>query len=112
MGIYGSKTESDLLVFLSKMADEGKQLTDFDIIFEENTKVYLTQCLSYAAINNSRLQNEMKSYFRKNDSNCYYQSAPVKKYERCVIKATTDYAKQEFPSVASILDFLRFSATV
>ena len=31
---------------------------DFDISFENNTKIYLTECLTFAQANNARLQEE------------------------------------------------------
>ena len=57
----------------------------------------------------------MKLYFQYNkninNSSYVYQSAPVKLYDRCVVKATSDYQNDQFPSVANIVDFLRFSIT-
>ena len=38
-------------------------------------------------------------------------TAPVKTYDRCLIKSNTDYNTQEYPSVACIVDFLRCSIT-
>ena len=72
-------------------------------------------------MNNARLQKIAQKVFGTHSSryrralvdgkNCQYQAAPVKTYERCVIKATQDYGTRNFPSAACILDFLRFSVT-
>lgn len=81
----------------------------FNTEFENNTKVYLRKCLSFAHLNNKQFQKEMKDYFHKYHKNCKYSSAPVKIYDRCVIKATSDYGMNHFPSSSHILDFMRFS---
>ena len=82
---------------------------NYDIMSEHNNKVYLTQCLTFAHINNNPFQRQMKEYF--SDVQCEYASAPVKMYDRCVMKATSDYGNNQFPSASHILDFLRFSVT-
>ena len=107
-GIMPQLNELETILMKLEMADESRK--DFDVSFENNTKIYLTQCLTFAHSNNSRLQNGVKKYFESNP-NAMYQSAPVKLYDRCVIKATSDYSQKEFPSVANIIDFLRFSVT-
>ena len=40
-----------------------------------------------------------------------YAVAPVKGFDRSVIKASTDYNVKNYPSVANIVDFLRCSIT-
>ena len=42
------------------------------------------------------------------DIKCKYASPPVKLYDRCVVKGTSDYGKNAFPSCSHILDYLRF----
>ena len=74
--------------------------------------MYLTKCLVFAQTNNNRFQSQMREYFgNKLGIKCHYQSAPVKVSSRCVVKATSDYGKAEFPSCANILDYMRFSVT-
>ena len=108
-GIVSQLSELDTFVTRSLMGDEHKK---FDIVFENNTKIYLTQCLTFAHANNIRFQNIMKEYFTKQlNVSCKYQSAPVKLYDRCVVKGTSDYSNHAFPSCANILDFMRFSVT-
>ena len=112
-GIVSNINELDLL--LQKVEMGSSAHSNFDLKFETNTKSYLTQCLAFAHGNNNTLQLEMKEYFDnyKNKLNvkCKYQDAPVKLIDRCVVKATSDYGKKEYPSCANILDFLRFSVT-
>ena len=69
---------------------------NFDLIFENNTKTYLTKCLTFAHANNNRLQSQMKKYFdyKNIKIKCKYQSAPVKLRDQCIVKATTDYGKK------------------
>ena len=111
-GISPQHNENELILTLANMSDNGVNIesSNFNILFEQNTKVYLTQCLTFAHMNNARFQQEMKSIFTR-DTNAYYQSAPVKTHDRCVIKCSTDYGGRSFPSVACIVDMLRFSVT-
>ena len=113
-GIVSDSQELDLLVKSFKMKNSTKSQSNhtYDIMFENNTKAYLTKCLSFAHANNSRLQQEMAKVFSEVIRiDCKYQAAPVKLYNRCVRKCTSDYNDRAFPSGACILDFLRFSAT-
>lgn len=41
-----------------------------------------------------------------------FAEAPIKQYERCLIKSSTDYNDRPFPSGACIVDFLRCSVTL
>ena len=116
-GILPVNTELELLLMACKMDEEKSEDSigafDFDIAFENNTKTYLTKCLSFAHVHNSRFQNEMKRIFDSNSDkypNCKYQSAPVKGYQRCLTKCT-EYSNYSWPTSACILDFLRFSVT-
>ena len=84
----------------------------FDILFENNAKIYLTQHLTFAHGNDARFQSQVKKYFDTNDNKCLYQSAPVKLGARCIVKATSDYRNHAYPSVASIVDFMRFSVKI
>ena len=43
--------------------ESSSSTTDFNITFENNTKIYLTRCLSYAHLNNNNFQSQMKDYF-------------------------------------------------
>ena len=47
----------------------------------------------------------------ENDDNALFIEAPVKQYDRCLIKTNTDYNSEEYPSVACIVDCLRCSIT-
>ena len=80
-GIVPQADESDTILMQKKMRDAVK---DFDIVFENNTKIYLTQCLSYAHSNNHSLQLHIEGYFEKMGKKiaCKYQAAPVKLYSR------------------------------
>ena len=54
----------------------------------------------------------MSEYFNNlDDISCKYASAPVKLYDRCVVKSTSEHAESSFPQSACILDFLCFSLT-
>ena len=109
-GIVADANEFELLLQKIEMGDSAH--SNFDLKFENNTKTYLTQCLAFAHANNNTLQSEMKDYFgNKIGIKCKYASAPVKLANRCVVKATSDYGKKDYPSCAHILDFLRFSVT-
>ena len=108
-GIVSFSNEIDLLC----VAATQQNSSHFDVIFENNTKTYLTQLLSFAHENNNRFQKEMSRVFADKEkyANSIYQAAPVKLYDRCVVKATSDYANNGYPSAAHILDILRFSVT-
>ena len=75
-GILPKSDELEMLLLKMKIDDTHK---DFDISFENNTKIYLTQCLTYAHVNNDRFQSQMKEYFDVNKFGikCKCQSAPV-----------------------------------
>ena len=110
-GFVADANETDIIVMNSQMGDSH---SSFNIEFENNTKIYLTKCLTFAHINNETFQSQMKEYFESNDKfgiKCQYAKAPVKTYDRCVVKSTTDYSKAQFPTSANILDFLRFSVS-
>ena len=108
-GIVADVNQSKIIENQAAMATSHSL---FDIQFENNTKSYLIKCLSFAHSNNNRFQKQMKQYFTNElKIQCKYASAPVKLYDRCVIKATSDYGEKEYPSAANILDYLRFSVT-
>ena len=75
---------------------------NYDVLTEHNSKVYLTQCLTFSHANNNIFQNEMKTIFETHDK-CKYMSAPVKTYHRCLIKSNTDYSERQYPSAACIV---------
>ena len=86
-GILPNSNEFDMLLIGIKTE---KAATGFNVEYENNTKVYLTQCLQFAHLNNGVFQQEMAKYFLNTfGKNCKYQSAPVKVYNRCVVKATS-----------------------
>ena len=66
--------------------------------------------MTFAHANNRRFQKNVQLYFFGIPS-CHFQAAPIKLFDRCVVKATSDYQDKEFPSVANIVDFMRFSVT-
>ena len=47
----------------------------------------------------------------ENEDNVTFQRAPVKTYDRCLIKSNTDYSKKSYPTSACIVDLLRCSIT-
>ena len=116
-GVVPKENELELILQAVSLEDEREQMrgdrnasghqSNLNILFESNTKTYLTQCLSYAHVNNHIFQNEMAQIFGDNKKypNCNYQATPVKVYDRCVIKATSDYGQNSFPSAAHALEF-------
>ena len=66
--------------------------------------------LTFSHENNRRFQEAIRLVF-ENDENVSYQSAPVKTYDRCIIKSNTDYSSTFYPTSACILDLLRCSIT-
>lgn len=105
-GIQSLKQEKDIYLTNLRLDQYDRRRDyvkdEYDILSEFNTKVYLTQCLTFAHENNGYFQNEMKKYFAK-DSNCVYSKASVKLYDRCLIKSNTDYSDSDYPSVACLL---------
>ena len=119
-GIKSSVTEYELMVSTleaglsgraANIANTNSSSSAFNINFEYTTKVYLTECLRFSHLNNTNFQKHMLKYFSDLDVQCKYASAPVKLYDRCVVKSTSDYSESSFPQSACILDFLRFSVT-
>ena len=80
----------------------------FDVMNETNVKMYLTKCLMIAHASNKEFQSKMKNLLSNYGK---YQSAPVKTYDRCVVKSQTDYNDRPYPSAANIVDYLRCSCT-
>ena len=109
-GIISDENEKELYLISLEMDQHNEMKQDFDVFSEFTTKVYLTKCLVFAHANNGIFQNKMKEYFSL-DKNASFASAPVKKYDRCVIKSSTDYRIEKFPNASHILDFLRCSVT-
>ena len=84
-GIVAVRTERQVI---ENQASMGKSHSLFDVEFENNTKSYLIKCLTFSHSNNNRFQSEMKDYFtNKIAIPCKYAMAPVKLYDRCVVKA-------------------------
>ena len=104
-------------------------VNDFDIFNEANNKIYLTQCLIFAHKMNMIFQNDVENIFsniyKRYKADCNKRnidvdsaesiyrcaSAPVKLYQRCCEKSSTDYRNEQFPSAGSIVDFVRCSIT-
>lgn len=88
----------------------------FDAFNEYNNKVYLVKQLVFANKMHNIFTNDVKSIVDdicdENSISCSFGRAPVKLYDRCIIKACTDYADTDFPQTAAILDFLRCSITL
>ena len=84
----------------------------FNIEREINTKTYLTQCLQFAHVNNNTLHKQMSEYFSTCTAyGCKYHPANVKEYDRCVVKASTEFDTCSFPTAANILDYMRFTVS-
>ena len=109
-GIKPILSGNDLFLIGAEMADYNSEKTDYDLFFEHNVRIALTRYLTFAHLNNGQFQQDMEDIFY-DDENAKYANAPVKTYDRCQIKSTTDYANEPFPSCASILDYLRCSVT-
>ena len=61
-GITSINNEFEIIVASVSMDQTSK---DFDVEFENNTKIYLTQCLTFAHVNNPRFQSSMKNILVK-----------------------------------------------
>ena len=101
------ETEKELWLMKINMYEND----NYDVISQHNTNVYLTQLLSFSHLNNKYFQNRMSEIFDNRKKNIYFSQAPVKTYDRCLIKASTDYSQEKYPSCANILDFMRCSVT-
>ena len=66
--------------------------------------------LTFSHANNERFQKAVKNVF-EGEEDVKYQTAPVKTYDRCLIKSNTDYSFEPYPTSACILDLLRCSIT-
>ena len=75
-GIIPETNEIGLYSMIMDLS-QTKSDSAFDIMFETNTKSYLTKCLSFAHLNNNTLQQEMKKIFTEY-KNCHFEPAPVK----------------------------------
>ena len=104
-GIMTKYDEIEMITKAIRLNIDSNNSDNFDLMFETNTKSYLTQCLLFAHVNNGRFQKEMGELFNNVDKygTCQYQGAPVKLNDRCLIKCTSDYAQSEYPSAACIL---------
>ena len=61
--------------------------SNFDIFSEINLKIYLTQCLLFAHKMNDTFQKEVRKLATTGSPK--FKAAPVKMYDRCVVKANT-----------------------
>ena len=119
-GILPLKSRSELHIMISSINEysrsNGHDKINYDLFNEHNNNVYLTQLLTFAHENNARFQNEMYLYFinQTRDDNydyCKFASAPVKTYDRCLIKCNTDYNNLLYPCGSLLLDIIRCSVT-
>ena len=111
-GIKPDLSYNELLLTLASVHDGS----NFDAFSFYSNNIYLTKCLLFAHSINTRFQNDLNEVFtnklaKLEKIQCKFAKAPVKKYERCIIKSQTDYRTQDFPRSASIADFLRCSVT-
>ena len=83
-GIKAQRNEENLYLLTTHMKSTKN---NFDVFSEYTTKIYLTNCLLFAHSFNSTFQAIIKEFFTNDNTSCIYQSAPVKKYERCIIKS-------------------------
>ena len=81
-GVYPDFTESDLFG-IAPLIDNS----NYDAFQQYNIKNYLTKCLVIGHSCNQRFQNDMKTLFAGISDKLYFQPAPVKTEERCIIKA-------------------------
>ena len=96
-GIKSIKSVKEIYCINADMDEHNTEKDSYDMISEYNDKVYLTQCLTFAHQNNEYFQQEIYKY------NFWRTKAPVKKYDRCLVKSNTDYSNETFPSSAHIL---------
>ena len=101
-GILSYESKQNLHMIAATMDENNNEKSDYDLFNEYNNRVYITQLLTYAHRNNGKFQNVMKDIFAE-DPDAKYAPAPVKTYDRCIIKANTDYADRMYPSMANIL---------
>ena len=69
--------------------------------------------LTFSHQNDSIFQDVIKNIFKdeEDEKSVKYQSAPVKTYDRCLIKSNTDYGSESYPTGACISDLMRCSIT-
>ena len=109
-GIVPPRNEKELYLICVNRDKNSNEKSSYDVFFEHNNNIYLTQCLTFSHEHNGSFQNTIKNCF-KLDKNATFQRGVVKKRDRCIIKANTDYSNSRYPSVSKILDFLRCSIT-
>ena len=107
--IQCDKTEHQLWV----MQPSVDANTNYDVFKEYNTKCYLTQLLSLVHSLNPQFHKDMKRVFKDicKSSPYIYRAAPVKSFDKCVLKAESNFNKKKFPTVAYITDFVRSTVT-
>ena len=66
--------------------------------------------LTFSHSNNARFHAAVFKIF-EDDENAKTQTAPVKTYDRCLVKSNTDYSLEPYPTSACILDLMRCSVT-
>ena len=107
-GIKSIRSEKEVFVTRAMLDDEnGKtkisEKTDFDFVAEHNDKVYLTRAIAFAVENNTYFQKKMFALFVSNVDEPQVRQAPIKTYDRCLVKSNTDYHDRSYPSGACIL---------
>ena len=91
---------------------KNQSTKDYNFKHSYSTNSYLDTLIIRAHSLNDGFQKQMSKLFDSyKNINVVYNEAPVKLRERCVIKANTDYANEEFPNTACICDLIRCSFT-
>ena len=79
-GIKSFKSVKDAYLAAIKISNP-----QFDVLTQFNDKIYLTQCLAFANENNDYFQSEMKKLFNGKGA---IKKAPVKTFDRCLVKSS------------------------
>ena len=79
-GIKSFKSVKDAYLAATKISNP-----QFNVLSQFNDKIYLTQCLTFANENNDYFQSEMAKLF---DGKGELRKAPVKTFDRCLVKSS------------------------
>ena len=74
--LNGIVPETDEISLYGTIMNLTNSDSKYDLMFELNTKSYLTKCLQFAHANNGIFQKQMRQVFASYD-NCHFESAPV-----------------------------------
>ncbi|ETO28171.1 hypothetical protein RFI_08959 [Reticulomyxa filosa] len=100
-GLHSRLNEMELLQIQLKSNNvefHPKHAYDFD--------VYLNELIARAHELNDPFQQQMQSIFQ-DCQGCLFESGPIKTFDRCKIKAQTEYRNEAFPKSAHIIDIIR-----